>query len=116
MRGELVPRPGDAAQVLRGVDPLAPALPKKVEVAIQRESARGLVGATRAQAAGFVAEARIEALEQATVRAMVGLNRVQKVEAALIGDDPIQAGRLGGYVEAYYSLSQGALYQMTREF
>lgn len=116
MRGELVPRPGDAAAVLRGTDPLAPALPRSVERAIQRESARGLVGAARAQAAGLVAETRLDVLEQATVRAMVGLNRVQQVEAALIGDDPIQAARLGGYVQTYYSLSQAALYQMTKEF
>lgn len=116
MRGEVVPRPQEAAPVLRGADPLAPALPKRVERAIQRESARGLVGATRAQAAAFVAEARLEAGEQATVQGMVSFNRVEQVEAALIGDDPIRAARLAGYVEGYYALSQGVLHQMTREF
>jgi hypothetical protein len=101
---------------LRGADPLAPALPRKVQKAIDRESARGLVSAARAQAAEFVTETRIEAVEQATTRAMLGLNRVQQIEAALVGEDPIQAARYGGYVETYYSLSRTALHHMTREF
>lgn len=91
--GELMPRPREAVRELRGADPLAPRLPVRVQRAVDRESAWGLVNAARAQAAAFAAEARVEAVELVTERAMFGLNRLHQVEAAMGRDDPIKAAR-----------------------
>lgn len=116
MRGELIPRPREAAHVLRGADPLAPALPRTIRRSIDRESAWGLVNAARAQAATFVAEARIEALELVTERAMYSLDRLQKVEAAMSKADPIKAERFSGYVDDFYLLSRSEIRRLPREW
>jgi hypothetical protein len=88
----------------------------KVKRAIDRESAWGLATAARAQAVEFVTEARIEAVEMVTERAMLGLDRLHKVEAALAKEDPIKAAQYGGLVDDFLMLARCELRNMTREF
>ena len=83
MSSDLIPRPRDGMRTVEGRDPLAPRLPVRVKKAIDRESAWGLANAARAQAVGFVAEARVEAAELATERTMLGLDRLHRVESEL---------------------------------
>jgi hypothetical protein len=116
MSGELMPRPREAIQQLRGADPLAPRLPVKVRRAVDRESAWGLVNAARSQAAGFVAEARIDAAELVTERTMVALDRLHRVEAAMSKSDPLQAAQYAGLVEDFMIIAKVELRNMTREF
>jgi hypothetical protein len=112
--GDLMPR--EAARILRGSDPLAPRLPTKVQRAIDRESGWGLVSAARAQAAGFAAEARINAGELVAERAMLGLERLHQVEAAMAKQDPIKAERYTGLVEDFLMLARNELRRLSREF
>src|ERR1700690_920663 len=93
---QLMPRPRDGMRIAEGRDPLAPRLPVRVQRAIDREAAWGLANAARAQAAGFVAEARVEAVEMVTERAMLGVNRLQQVKQALTKADPIEADDYNG--------------------
>jgi hypothetical protein len=74
MAGELSHRLQESMINRRGPDPLAPRLPYKVQRAINREAAWGLTAAARAQAVGFVGEARIDAIEQVTERAMIAVD------------------------------------------
>lgn len=114
--GELVPRPREAAHVLRDADPLAPRLPVKVQRAVDRESAWGLVSAARAQAAAFAAEARVEAVELVTERAMFGLDRLHRVEAAMVRDDPIKAVQYGSLIDDFLMIARSELRHLPREF
>jgi hypothetical protein len=114
--GELMPRPRDAMRIVRDADPLAPQLPRAVRRAVDRESAWGLVSAARAQAAEYVAEARIEAVELAAERGMVGLDRLHRIEAALAKADPVKADRYTAYVEAYQAITLNEIRQLPREF
>jgi hypothetical protein len=116
MPGDLIPRPREAIQQLRGADPLAPRLPYKVRRAIDRESAWGLVSAARAQAAGFVADARVGAAELVTERAMLGLERLNQVEAAMAKADPLKAERFSGLVEDFLLVARSELRNLPREF
>lgn len=116
MSGQLMPRPRDAMRIVRNADPLAPQLPRAVRQAVDRESAWGLVNAARAQAAEYVAEARIEAIELAAERGMLGLDRLHRVEAALSRTDPVQADRYAAYVEAYQAITLNEIRQLPREF
>lgn len=113
---ELMPRPRDAMHSVRGVDPLAPSLPRAVRRAIDRESARGLVGAARAQAAGFVAESRVDAVELVTERAMLSLDRLHKVEAAVAKDDPIEAAQFSGLVDDFLMIARTEIRRLPSEF
>lgn len=114
--GELMPRPHEAMRSLRGADPLAPALPMKVRRAVDRESAWGLVSAARAQAVGFVAEARVDAAELVTERTMLGLDRLQRVEAAMAKADPIKAERFTGLVEDFLLVARNEIRRLPSEF
>jgi hypothetical protein len=114
--GELMPRPRDAVRTLRGADPLATRLPAKVQRAVDKESAWGLVSAARAQAAGFAADARIDAVEMVTERAMLGLDRLSRVEAAMAKQDPIRAERFTGLVEDFLLVARTELRRLPREF
>lgn len=114
--GDLVPRPRGAAHVLRGADPLAPRLPYKLQRAVDRESAWGLVSAARAQAASVAAEVRVEAVELVTERAMLGLDRLHRVEAAMTKDDPIKAALYAGLVDDYLMIARSELRRLPREF
>ena len=91
-------------------------LPTKVQRAIDRESGWGLVQGARAQAVAFVEEARIEAVELVTTRAMLGLDRLHRVEAALSREDPIQAARYDSLVEDYLLVARHQIRHMPREF
>jgi hypothetical protein len=75
-----------------------------------------LVSAARAQAAAFAADARVEALELVTERAMLSLDRLQRVEAAMSKADPVKAERFNGYVEDFYALSRNEIRRLPREF
>jgi hypothetical protein len=116
MRGELIPRGSDAVRVLRDADPLAPRLPYKIKHAVDRESAWGLVNAARAQAAGFVAGARIEAVELVTERAMLALDRLNHVEAAMAKQDPVKAERFSGLVDDFLLVARSEIRRLPREF
>jgi len=116
MGSELIPRPKDAMRIVRDADPLAPALPRAVRQAVDRESARGLIGAARAQAAEYVAEARIEAVEMVVERGMLGLDRLNRIEAALGKADPIKADRYAAYVEVYQAIAINEIRRLPREF
>lgn len=113
---ERMPAVREAARVVQGADPLAPALPRAVARAIDRESAHGLVAAARAQAVAFVVEARVEAVELVAERAMLSLDRLHQVEAAMAKQDPIKAERYAGYVEDFYAISRNEIRRMPREF
>lgn len=91
-------------------------LPGKLQRAIDQEGAWGLVQAARAQAVAFVSEARIEAAELVTSRAMQGLDRLHRLEAALAKDDPIQAARYDSLVDDFMLVSRHTIRQLPREF
>ena len=112
--GDLMPR--ESARVLSGTDPLAPRLPARVQRAIDRESGWALTSAARAQAASFVAEARIGALELATERTMLGLARLHRIEAAMARQDPMQAEEYAGLVGDFLMLARDELRCMREEF
>jgi hypothetical protein len=88
----------------------------KVQRAVDRESAWGLVSAARAQAASFAAEARVEAVELVTERAMLGLDRLHRVEAAMSKQDPVRAERFNGLVEDFLMVARSELRRLPREF
>jgi hypothetical protein len=112
---EIIRRPADA-RTLRSTDPLTPLLPVKIRRAIDREAAYGIVNAARAQAAGFAAEARVDAVEMVAERAMLGLDRLHRVEAALAKQDPIRAERYSGLVEDFLMIARTELRRLPREF
>ena len=112
--GDLMPR--ESARVLQGTDPQAPRLPARVQRAIDRQSGWALTSAARAQAAGFVAEARIGALELVTERSMLGLARLHQIEAAMAKQDPIAAEQYGGLTDDFLMLARGQLRRMHEEF
>jgi hypothetical protein len=116
MSSELIPRSTDAARLLRGADPLAPRLPFKIKRAIDRESAWGLVNAARAQAAGFVADARVDAAELVTERAMLSLDRLNHVEAAMSKQDPVRAERFSSLVDDFLLIARSEIRNLPREF
>ena len=116
MSGQLMPRPRESARILRGADPLAPILPRVVRRSIDREAAWGLVNAARAQAAGYAAEARIDAVELVTERAMFGLDRLHRVEAAMAKQDPVRAERFNGLVEDFLMVTRCELRRLPTEF
>lgn len=93
-----------------------PQLPARVQRAIDREGGWGLVQGARAQAVAFVEEARIEAVELVATRAMLGLDRLHRVEAALSREDPIQAARYDSLVEDYLFVARNEIRRMPREF
>jgi hypothetical protein len=104
--GELMPQPRDAMRVLRGSDPLAPRLPARVQRAIDRESAWGLVATARAQAAAIVSSARIDAVGMVTETALLVLDRVQSVEATVARKDPLKADRASGLVDEFHLVAR----------
>lgn len=91
-------------------------LPAQVRRAIDREGAWGLVEGARAQAVAFVTEARIEAAELVTARALVGLDRLHRIEAALAKENPIQAARYDSLVEDFLTVARHEIRQLPREF
>jgi len=111
---DLIPRPRDGMRTIEGRDPLSPRLPIKVKRAIDRESAWGLANAARAQAVGFVAEARVEAAEMVTERAMLGVHRLHQVREALGASDPIEADELSGLVRDFTLVSRAELRNLAR--
>lgn len=116
MGGTLMPRPRDAMRTLDGADPLTPGLPAKVQRAVDHEFAWALVGSARAQAVGYVAAARIDAVEQVTEQAMFGLDRLRKVEAVMARDDPIQASQFSGLLDDYVTIARWEIRQLPRQF
>jgi hypothetical protein len=88
----------------------------RVERGIRREGEWGIVQSARAQAIAFVEEARIEATELVVTRAMLGLDRLHRVEAALSREDPIHAARYDSLVEDYLFVARNEIRNMPREF
>jgi hypothetical protein len=91
-------------------------LPAKMQRAVEREGAWGLIQAARAYVVAFVVKGRIRAAELVVARAMLGLDRLHCVEAALIKDNPIQAARYDSLVEDFVRVSRHEIRQMPREF
>lgn len=116
MTGDLIPRGPDALRIVRGADPLAPRLPYRIKQAIDRESAWGLVNAARAQAASYVADARIEATALVAERTMLALDRLNQVEAALAKQDPVKADRFAGLVDDFLLIARNEIRNLPREF
>ena len=109
-------RPQDALRSLRGGDPLAPTLSRRVGKAVDRESACALADAARAQRVGYVTATRIDAVELVTERTMFSLDRLHKVEAAMTKDDPIKAAQYAALVDDFLMIARCELREMTREF
>jgi hypothetical protein len=103
-------------RIVEGRDPLAPWLPMKVKKAIDRESAWGLANAARAQAVGFVAEARVEAAELVTERAMLSLHRLNQVKQALKPADPVEADEYNAIVQEFSLTARLEIHHMRREW
>lgn len=116
MAGEITPRLQEAMVTRRGADPMAPRLPFRVQRAINREAAWGLTSAARAQAAGFAADSRIDALEMVTERAMVAVDRLAHLEAAMSKGDPLKAERYTGLVEDFVAIARNEIRRLPREF
>jgi hypothetical protein len=95
---------------------LAPRLPRAVVRAVDREAAWGLVSAARAQAVEFAAEARIEAAEFVTERAMLSLDRLHRVEAAMVKGDPIKAAQFTGLEEDFLMIARTEIRRLPSEF
>jgi hypothetical protein len=113
---EPVPR-NQSGALYRPSHDIQPArLPARVQRGIDREGGWGLVQGARAQAVAFVEEARIEAVELVTTRAMLGLDRLHRVEAALSREDPIQAARYDSLVEDYLLVARHEIRRMPQEF
>jgi hypothetical protein len=108
--------PHRAAQQLRGLDPLGKGPPKQVQRAINREAAWGLTGGAHAQAAGFIAEARVDATEMVAERAMLGLDRLHRIEAAMAKTDPVKAEQYAGLVDDFLLVARTELRRLPREF
>lgn len=116
MSSELMPRPREGMEQLRGTDPLARRLPRQVRRAVDREAAWALTTAARAQAVGFVAEARVDAAELIAERTMLGLDRLHRVEAAMTKADPIQSAQYAGLVDDFLLIARTELRRLPREF
>jgi hypothetical protein len=116
MPGELMPSPRDAMHQLRGTNPLARRLPKEVRQARNRIAAKGFLGGVQAQAAEFVTEARIDAVEQVTERTMIALERLGHVEASMVRGDPIRAERFAGLVDDFLLIARTELRRLPDEF
>lgn len=101
---------------LREGGPLAPKWPRAVRKAIDQEMARGLHGAASAQADGFIASARIDAAELVTERALIGIDRLNRVEAAMSKSDPLQAARYAGLVDDFVLVARCELRNLSRGF
>jgi hypothetical protein len=115
MRQDLMPQ-DDRVLGLQTPGPLDRQWPKAVERAANREVARGLQGAARAQAAGYVATARVEAAELVTERAMLGVHRLHQVCEALGASDPIEADELSGLVRDFTLVSRMELRTLARRW
>jgi hypothetical protein len=116
MSGEIEHHPYRVVQQLRGTDPLARQLPRQVRRAVDREAAWGLTTAARAQAVGFVAEARVDAAELVTERTMLGLERLHRIEAAMAKADPIRGERFASLVDDFLLITRTDLRRLQREF
>jgi hypothetical protein len=116
MPGEVERRLQETLITRRGPDPLAPRLPFKVQRAINREAAWGLTAAARAQAAGFAVDARIDAVVLVTERAMVAVDRLSRIEAAMAKADPVKAERYSALVDDFLTISRSEIRRLPREF
>jgi len=74
------------------------------------------VNAARAQAAGFVAEARLNAAELVAEQAMLGLNRLHQLEAVFAKADPIKAAQYAGLVDDYLMVARNQIHRLPREW
>lgn len=116
MSNQPVPSRPVAIRQLNGADPLAPRLPVRVQRAVDREAAWGLVNAARAQAAGFVASARVDAAEMVVERGMLGLDRLHQLEAVMAKADPINAAQYAGLVDDYLMVARSEIRRLPREW
>lgn len=101
---------------LRSPGPLDRHWPRAVEQAVNREVARGIQGAARAQAAGYVAAARVETAELVTEQAMLGIHRLHQVRQALGASDPIEADELSGLVRDFALVSRMEIQDLARRW
>ena len=100
----------------RNLDPFAPALPKAVQRAMQRTGGWALANAAHAQAVGYVTASRIEAMEVAAEQALLSLDRVSRLEAAVAKRDPVNAERAAGFIEDFVFVARHEIRAMSREF
>ena len=112
MSGELT-RIQDAMIMRR--DPLALRLPARVLRAIDREAAWGLTAAARAQAAGFAADALVDAVEMVTEHALAAVERLNHLEASMAKADPVKAERDTAVVDDFVVIARNELRRLPRE-
>jgi hypothetical protein len=98
------------------LDPFAPRLPAKVQRSLDRTGGWALSTAAHAQAVGYVTASRIEATELATEQALLSLDRVTRLEAAVATRDPINAERAAAFIEDFVFTTRHVIRTMSREF
>lgn len=101
---DLVPRGIDAVAGRRDAELWGPRLPRTVQRAVDMQSARGLVGAARVQAASFVAQVAIHNLEL-----------LSHYEATASASDPVAASRYTGIVEDFLLVARSEMRRMARD-
>lgn len=115
-KGEVVPRLHEAELIMRGLDPLAPPLPRAVDKALGRIGARALAQAAEAQAVGYVTAERIDAAELVVERAMLGRDRLLRLKAVMAKADPIEAEGFTDLVEDFQLIARSLIRRLPREF
>ena len=65
---------------------------------------------------GFASEARIDTAEFVTERAMLGLDRLNRVEAVMARENPIKAAQFSGLVDDYLMIARHEIRRLPSEF
>ena len=112
----LMPRRETTVDYRYADDPLAPALPREVQRAIDRESARGLVAAARAQAEGFATSAQIGAVAYATHEALSAYAFIRAHERAIASQDLVTAEEVAGYRHDFNNISRALIWHLAERF
>lgn len=92
----------------------APPRSRSLERAVGRDLAYGVRGSARAQAVGYRAAARVETAELVTERAMIGLDRLNRVKCALQPADPIEAAAYDSLIRDFVLVSRTELRRLTK--
>lgn len=111
----LMPRDDQSLSLDRS-GPLDAKRPKQLVRAVNRQIARGIEGAARAQAAGYVANAQLEATELVTEQAMLGLHRLHQVKQALGPADPVEADDYNSLIRDYTLIARTTIRNLPREW
>ncbi len=124
--GELVPSSSTLSHLMRATDPLSSPSPRiqralsklktNGQLAITEALVEGAVGAAQAQAAEYQAEARIDAAEQVTERAMLSLDRLHRVKKVMAADNPLEADEYDGLMRDFLLVARNTIRNLPREW